>query len=169
MLRALARLRVPLGFAAAAVAFMFARPTWASWLAGAPIALAGEALRCWAAGHIDKSREITSSGPYRFVRHPLYFGSTLMGLGFVVAAGSLVVALVTIVYLGLTLSAAMRLEEAHLDEKFRGGYSDYRAGRSAAATRAFSWTRVMANREHHAAAGLIAAFAFLAWRIARES
>ncbi len=169
MLRRLARLRVPLGFAAAAVALVFARPTWASWLAGAPIALAGEALRCWAAGHIDKSREITRSGPYRHIRHPLYLGSTLIGLGFLVAAANVVVAVVTIVYLGLTLLAAMRLEEAHLDEKFRGAYSDYREGRAAPVTRSFSWARVRANREHQSLAGLAAAFIFLAWRIARGS
>ena len=42
---------------------------------------AGEALRMWAAGHLNKSREVTSSGPYRFVAHPLYVGSSMMGAG----------------------------------------------------------------------------------------
>ena len=160
----LARWRVPLGFAAAGVALIFARPTWSSWLMGAPIALAGEALRCWAAGHLDKGREITRSGPYRFVRHPLYLGSTLIGAGFALAAHSLLVALVVALYLGATLVAAICAEEAHLDEKFEGAYGEYRAGRAHAMRRRFSWSRLHANREGRAILGLVVGFAFLAWR-----
>lgn len=165
MVSRLARLRVPLGFASAAVALAFARPSLLSWSLGLPVAIAGELVRCWAAGHIEKSREITRSGPYRFVRHPLYLGSSIIGLGFVLAAQSLLVAVVAALYLSVTLAAAMRVEEAALDEKFRGGYSDYRAGRAEPTSRAFSWTRVIANREYRAMIGLAAAFAFLALRI----
>ena len=165
MLSRLARLRVPLGFAVAIIALVFARPSWSSWFLGAPMALAGEVLRCWAAGHIDKSREITRSGPYRWTRHPLYLGSTLIGAGFVVAANSALVAVVTSTYLVLTLIAAIRLEEAHLDEKFAGAYSDYRGGRAAPVARAFSWARVRANKEYKAILGLGLGFAYLALRV----
>jgi hypothetical protein len=167
MAAGLARLRLPLGFATAAGALTMARPTWASWLIGLPVAAAGETLRCWAAGHLEKSREITRSGPYRFVRHPLYLGSALIGVGFMVAANSPLVAAVVAIYLVVTLAAAIRAEEAHLDEKFQGGYSEYRAGRSAAASRRFSWTRLRANREGRAIVGLVVGFAFLAWRAAK--
>jgi protein-S-isoprenylcysteine O-methyltransferase Ste14 len=162
--RRLARLRVPLGFACAAVALAFARPTWASWATGLPVVITGELLRVWAAGHIDKSREITRSGPYRLVRHPLYLGSSVIGLGFVIAAASPVVAVVTVLYLGVTLVAAIRLEEAALDEKFAGGYAAYRAGRGEPTDRVFSWSRVIANREYKAMLGLAAVFVFLALR-----
>jgi protein-S-isoprenylcysteine O-methyltransferase Ste14 len=74
MMQRLARLRVPLGFLCGALAFWLARPTLASIAAGMAIAVAGEALRIWAAGHIEKGREVTRSGPYRLVRHPLYLG-----------------------------------------------------------------------------------------------
>ena len=165
MLSQLARLRVPLGFTVAVVALVFARPSWSSWFLGAPIALAGELLRCWAAGHIDKSREITRSGPYRWTRHPLYLGSALIGAGVVVAANSALVAGVTTAYLVLTLMSAIRLEEVHLDEKFAGAYSDYRAGRAAPVTRAFSWARLRANKEYKAILGLGVGFAYLALRL----
>jgi protein-S-isoprenylcysteine O-methyltransferase Ste14 len=161
----LTRLRVPLGFAAAIVALALADPTMRSWWAGAAIAAIGELLRVWAAGHIEKSREITQSGPYRFVRHPLYLGSTLLGVGFVIAARHLAVAVLTLMYLSLTLTAAARSEEAHLDEKFEGAYSDYRSGVVGPATRTFSWSRVATNREYQAAAGLVAVFAFLYFRL----
>ena len=82
----IARLRVPLGFACAVVAFWLARPSPASVLAGMSVAALGELIRLWAAGHIEKGREITRSGPYRFMRHPLYAGSAVMGVGFMIAA-----------------------------------------------------------------------------------
>ena len=160
----LARWRVPLGFVTAAIALYWARPTGSSWLLGAPVALAGEALRCWAAGHLEKSREITRSGPYRFVRHPLYLGSALIGAGFILAANSLLVAVVVALYLALTLVSAIRSEEAHLDEKFAGAYAVYRTGRSAPAARTFSWARLVANGEPRAILGLAAGFAYLLWR-----
>ena len=161
----LVRLRVPLGFASAAVAFFLARPSWRSWCAGLAVASVGECVRVWAAGHIEKGREITQSGPYRFVRHPLYLGSACLGAGFIVAANSVAVAVLTVLYLTLTLTAAARSEEAHLDEKFVGAYSTYRAGVMAPVARAFSWRRVAANREYQAVAGMAAVFLFLLWRL----
>ena len=112
MLHRLARWRVPLGFLAAVAAFALARPTWQSLAAGLIVALPGEVLRIWAAGHIHKSREITRSGPYRFVRHPLYLGSVILGAGFAVASHSLVVSALVAAYLVMTLVAATRTEEA---------------------------------------------------------
>lgn len=173
MMRRLARLRVPIGFLCAALALWLARPTAASIAVGMSIALAGEALRIWAAGHIDKGREVTRSGPYRVVRHPLYLGSTVIGAGFAWAAQSLVVAILVATYLGVTLAAAMHTEEQALTAKFGDEYTAYREGRTSPASsgaapvdRRFSWARVMANREYRAAAGLLAAAAFLFWRSA---
>ena len=163
-MQVLARFRVPLGFAFAAVAFWFARPTMSSLLLGLIAAVAGEGLRIWAAGHLEKGREVTRSGPYHFVRHPLYLGSSLMGLGFVVAARSAIAAVVVIIYLGATLIAAMRTEEAALDARFAGEYAAYREGRAAPSNRPFSVARVLANREPRAVAGLAVAWAILYWR-----
>ena len=141
------RFRVPLGFAFAALAFWLARPTGQSLVIGLAVALAGETLRIWAAGHLEKGREVTRSGPYRFVRHPLYLGSSLMALGFVLAARSVPVAVVAAIYLGTTVVAAMRTEEATLDERFAGEYAAYREGRAAPSDRPFSVARVLSNRE----------------------
>ena len=164
MIHRLARWRVPLGFVTALVALVLARPTWASFWIGLAVAVCGELLRIWAAGHIEKGREITRSGPYRYVRHPLYLGSTLLGIGFTIAARSLPVALLAAVYLGVTLLAAVRTEEATLDARFAGAYALYREGRADPVTRRFSLARAWANREYRAVAGLIVAFAWLALR-----
>jgi protein-S-isoprenylcysteine O-methyltransferase Ste14 len=163
--RALARLRVPLGFAAGGIAYWLSRPTMTSLATGMAVAAAGELLRIWAAGHLEKARGITRSGPYRLVRHPLYLGSGLMGAGFVIAARSWPVAIVAITYLALTYGAAIRTEEATLDAKFAGAYADYRAGRAAPDTTRFSWTRIRANREYRAVIGLLVAAVLLYWRV----
>lgn len=161
MQQSLARLRVPLGFVCGGLAFWFARPTVWSIAAGLGIATVGEGLRIWASGHIDKGREVTRTGPYRFVRHPLYLGSTIMGAGFILAAQSAVVAVLVSSYLLATLMAAMQTEEATLDARFAGEYSAYRAGTAAPVTRAFSLARVRANREYRAMIGLVVGMGLL--------
>jgi protein-S-isoprenylcysteine O-methyltransferase Ste14 len=158
----IAKLRVPLGFVAGALAIWLARPTAHSIFWGAVIAVPGELFRIWAAGHLNRWKEVARTGPYRFVRHPLYVGSSIMGLGLAVAAASVPVALLVAVYLGVTLSAAVRFEANELGRQFGADYQAYREGRTAAAgTRGFSVRQVIANREYRSAAGLMIGFAIL--------
>jgi protein-S-isoprenylcysteine O-methyltransferase Ste14 len=163
--RWLARWRVPLGFAASALVLFLAQPTIASLGLGSAIASFGELIRVWAAGHIEKSREVTRSGPYRFTRHPLYLGSSIIGLGIAIAANDPVVAAVVVTYLAVTITAAIRAEEAHLREKFGGEYDAYATRSAAPMVRSFSMARAVANREHHAIAGLLLALTLLAWKV----
>ena len=93
---------------------------------------------------------MTRSGPYQFTRHPLYLGSSLIGIGFAIAANHIVVAVIVVAYLLLTLTAAMRSEEAHLREKFGDAYDAYVEKRSAPMERRFSWsTRHRQPRASH--------------------
>lgn len=164
MLRRIARLRVTIGFIASAAVLWLAQPTMRSLAWGAAIAAIGEAIRVWAAGHLEKGREVTMSGPYAFTRHPLYLGSTIIGIGLAVASASFIVAAIVLGYLAITLTAAISTEEAHLTEKFGSAYPAYREGRAAGERRRFSFARAMKNREYRAVAGLAAVLAFLAWK-----
>ena len=164
-LERVARVRVTLGFIAAGVAFWFATPSWMSLGAGAGVASVGEALRLWAAGHIRKGREVTASGPYRLTRHPLYLGSLVMGLGFVVAAANVVVSTVVVVYLVVTLGVAITLEEAMLREKFGADYDRYARGKLDTADRRFSLSLARNNGEYRTLAGFVAALGVLALKI----
>lgn len=164
VLRRIARLRVTIGFACGVLAIWLAHPTRATLIAGAAVALAGEAVRIWAAGHLEKGREVTSSGPYAFTRHPLYLGSTLIGIGLGYASASVVVAVMVIAYLGITLTAAVRTEEAHLTDKFGEAYPAYRAGTSEGVRRRFSVARAVRNREYRAVLGLLLVLAVFAWK-----
>ena len=128
IVRRLARYRVRLGFVAAVGALWLARPNARSLAIGAAIAVAGEGLRIWAAGHLEKGREVTASGPYRLSRHPLYLGSAIIGVGFAVASASAAAAGLVLAYLVLTYGAAIRSEEAHLTEKFGAAYPGVQGG-----------------------------------------
>jgi len=87
--RRLARWRVPLGYLLAIVAFWLAAPTPLSLAIGAIVGAIGEAFRIWAAGHLEKGREVTSSGPYALTRH--------------LPVMALVTAVIVVVFGGLTL------------------------------------------------------------------
>jgi len=79
------KLHVPLALAA----LLLAQPTLSTTLLGTALVVLGLAVRIWAAGLLHKGRELCTSGPYRYVRHPLYLGSTLGAVGFCVMARSL--------------------------------------------------------------------------------
>ncbi len=160
-----ARVRVTAGFVVSVAAFWLARPTWQSLALGGTVGLVGESLRLWAAGHLEKEREVTSSGPYRWVRHPLYVGSALLGVGFVIAARHALVALFVVLYLSIWLSAAVRLEETVLRAKFGDEYGRYVDGADVPTPRRFSLDRVRRNREPKTVLGVVVAQVVLAAKI----
>ena len=161
----LARRRVALGFVTGETTLVLANPSWSSWRAGFAIALVGEAIRVWAAGHLEKSREVTRSGPYRWTSHPLYLGSSVIAAGVIVASRSWAVGAVVAVYMATTIAAAIRTEEAFLRQTFGSAYDHYKRSGAATATRRFSADRALRNREYRALLGLAGGFAFLALKI----
>jgi protein-S-isoprenylcysteine O-methyltransferase Ste14 len=167
LVAALARLRVALGWVFGVLVIVLAQPTGRTIAIGMSIAALGEAIRFWAAGHLNKSREVTSSGPYRWIGHPLYLGSTVMGIGLAVACASAAVAVLIGTYLATTLTAAIKSEEAYLRRAFGEQYDLYRSGvaekrrRKAASGRRFSVQQAIANREYRAVVGLIVAILML--------
>ncbi len=161
----IARWRVTLGFVLAAVVLWLAAPTPTSLLWGGLVAAVGELFRIWAAGHVEKSREVTRSGPYRFTRHPLYLGSSIIGIGIAIASARGLVAAIVLGYLAITITAAIRAEEAHLRDKFGGEYDAYAARTAPPMVRSFSVARALVNREHHTVAGLAVALLLLALKV----
>jgi protein-S-isoprenylcysteine O-methyltransferase Ste14 len=167
-----ARFRVPLGFVFGALVWWLAQPTARSFTIGAAIAFVGEALRVWAAGHIHKGREVTSSGPYRWSAHPLYFGSSVMGVGLAVASNSFIVSLLIGMYLAVTITIAIKTEESFLRRQFGDQYDSYRRAapasvgqRDASDGRRFGFAQVMANREYRAMVGVLLAMVLLGLKV----
>jgi protein-S-isoprenylcysteine O-methyltransferase Ste14 len=139
-----------------------ARPNLPMFWAGVLLAIIGQAIRIWAAGTIHKSQEVTTGGPYAFVRHPLYCGTFFITLAYGLMSG-LWWSLAVLLPLYLILhGAAVASEESTLCEMFGDAYREYArdvgrflprlgpAGEGAPVPRrgAFSWPQVLSNHEH---------------------
>jgi protein-S-isoprenylcysteine O-methyltransferase Ste14 len=73
----------------AGMLLFYARPTLFSYLAGTVLVLFGEAARIWAAGHLQKNEVLTTTGPYAYLKNPLYFGTFWIMVGFCLMARNL--------------------------------------------------------------------------------
>jgi protein-S-isoprenylcysteine O-methyltransferase Ste14 len=169
------RWRVPLGFACAALFFVFARPKPLTLAIGAAVALPGLALRAWATGHLRKNDALAITGPYAYTRNPLYLGSFLMGVGFTIAAGRWFLGIIFVAFFLGIYVPVMRVESATLAELFGKRYRRYaeavplfmprlsRYERAGVETK-FDATLYKRYREHQAAIGLVIAWVLLAIR-----
>lgn len=163
------RIRVPLGFAFAAFYVWVARPTWLSIVVGTTIAIPGIVLRALASGHVKKNEELTTTGPYAYVRNPLYLGSLIMAIGFAIAARSPWVLLVMLAMFVVIYLPVIRHEEAYLREAF-SNFDDYarnvprllpRWHASGTAKGSFSSHLYWQHREYNAVLGTAAIMAVL--------
>ncbi len=83
----LMRSRIWLSIVAAAAYVWLASPASLFLLLyGFALAAVGEGLRVWASGYLYKNEAVAVAGPYAHLRHPLYLGSLLMGIGACAAA-----------------------------------------------------------------------------------
>ncbi|MBI4875794.1 MAG: isoprenylcysteine carboxylmethyltransferase family protein [Acidobacteria bacterium] len=167
------RLRVPFGFLLVGAFAWLSQPTLGSLAAGIPIALAGLALRAWAAGHLAKNRELATSGPYGHTRNPLYVGTLTVAAGLVLAARRPALAVLFAAAFALVYLPAIELEEQHLRKLFPA-YAEYARNvpllwprpRRWGAARRFRFELYLRNQEYQALAGLLAGLALLTWKAA---
>lgn len=119
---------------------VYGEPSWISFGIGLGIALLGEVIRVWGVGYaggatrkaVLEAPRLVTAGPYAYVRHPLYLGNMLMGLGGVMMAigkaGWLFMGLFVLLYLifyGTMYGILMPLEEDFLHRRFGEAYSRY--------------------------------------------
>lgn len=165
-----------------ALAFLWlATPTSASLVAGAAVVVVGLLLRGWAAGVLEKDRELAISGPYAYTRNPLYMGSFVIGVGGAIAGDSLWFGLLFVAFFTWMYGSAMARESLALTKHFGAGYRDYHdsvptflpsatryrpPSTLELRTRSFSAARYLRNREYEALLGALAAFGLLALKAA---
>lgn len=135
---------------------------------GLVVVLAGLALRSWATG--IRGREVlATTGPYAFMRHPLYVGTMLQTIGFCLILGSWEnFVLVLAIILPLHLKEVFR-EEKLLDERFGAQWLAFaeRTGRfypKSIPSRVFGdWScgRWMTNREYGTFLGSLVGLAMI--------
>jgi protein-S-isoprenylcysteine O-methyltransferase Ste14 len=167
------RIRVPLSFAFAIAYIWLAHPTRTSLLAGGLLLLPGLLLRGLASGHVQKDKQLTTSGPYAYTRNPLYLGSIIMAAGFAVAARSwwipgFLIAIFVVIYVPVIAG-----EERYLRQTFPD-YSEYarhvprfamRLTRYGNQRGEFSSERYWKHREYQAVLGCAGVLAVLAVKL----
>ena len=165
------RWRVPLGFACAALFLFFARPSSWTLIIGAAVAAPGLALRAWASGHLRKNEALATTGPYAYTRNPLYLGSFLIGLGFTIAAGQVLLIVIFLVMMLGIYRPVMRVESSTLAELFGKKYARYAKEvpllfprlspyRTQTGSK-FDWSLYLRYREYRAAIGIVIAWLLL--------
>lgn len=96
-------------------------------LPGISLIAAGAGIRLWANGYAVKSTRLTTSGPYAFVRHPLYLGTMLVFWGFMALCDSLLAGAVFFIALAAAYYETIKEEERHLAHMFGGEFLDYKS------------------------------------------
>lgn len=99
------------------------------WLFGICLLVSGVALRTWAQQHLHYRlkvrKSLTMTGPYQFVRNPIYIGNILICFGTAVISELLWLVPITLFYCFGVYSLAVHYEEVHLAEKYGEPYRKY--------------------------------------------
>lgn len=181
--RRLAAARLVATFAFIVLLVILAKPRPAEVAIGFAIAAAGEVIRFWASGHLLKTQELITSGPYRHTRNPLYLGRLLILTGLCVMcrlpyyANWIMLALGYAVFFGYYLPRKERVEPARLREVHGEAYDRYFKAVPAliptlrpypsASNLGWSSDRMLRNREVWMVAGVLAITFFLLWKAHR--
>lgn len=167
---AVARLRVPSGFLLLMLFLWLSRPSLPSLYAGLPVAIVGLVIRAWAAGHLAKNQRLATTGPYAYVRNPLYIGTATVATGFVIAAREPILALIFAAVFLLVYLPVIQSEEQHLRDLFPE-YAPYAEAVASLRPRTTPFARgrfqsrlYWRNQEYNALLGFLAATAFLFWK-----
>lgn len=169
---AVARLRVPCGFVLLVAFAVLSEPSIESIEIGLPIAILGLLLRAWATGHLAKNQNLATSGPYSYIRNPLYVGTLVVAAGIVIACRNWILAAVFALVFLLVYLPVIELEEQHLRTIFPE-YAAYAArvhrllplshwpGQGSG----FSWALYLKNEEYQALLGFLLAVAWIVGKL----
>jgi hypothetical protein len=117
-------------FVGIAYAFLLAavgRPLQPWFWPGVTLVVLGMVVRMWASGHVKKDKLLATTGPYAFVRHPLYVGNMLIAVGFCAASALWWSLPAWIVISLLFYPPAIRQEDEKLHRLFGEPWTEWRA------------------------------------------
>ena len=178
--KTLATLRLTALFVFVVVLVYLAKPRPVEVAIGFVIAALGEAVRFWAAGHLLKTKELITSGPYRYTRNPLYLGRFLILTGLCVMcslpyyANWIILSCGYAIFFFYYMPRKERVEPARLravhgeayDRYFNGVPALFPTFRPYAYASNLGWSsdRMIRNREWWMVVGIVAITLFLLWR-----
>ena len=132
--RALGLLRTVASFLAVGVILVLADSSPLRLLLGLPFILVGEWFHSWGHGHLIKTKELITSGPYAYTQNPLYLGRILMVTGFFIAIELpyhlewVLLALAWAVFVGYYMPRKTRVEGRRLRSFHGAAWEEYNGG-----------------------------------------
>jgi len=123
--------RQAIGILLIAVFSIWAAPRPGLFWLGTFVALAGILFRLWASGFVMKNKELSTTGPYALVRHPLYTGNILMLAGYCLANGMVWPWFVGVFFLWFWYPPAINYEDKKLFRIFGDDWLEW-SGRTPA-------------------------------------
>jgi protein-S-isoprenylcysteine O-methyltransferase Ste14 len=122
---------IPLPLIFAFFCFRYERETGLIWPLGTGLLLFGVFLRIWTQQHLHYRlavpKRLTMTGPYTFVRNPIYIGNILISFGATVISELLWLVPITFFYCLAIYSLVIHYEETHLLDKYGESYRKYMA------------------------------------------
>lgn len=162
----------------AVVMFYFAKVDVVWFFPGAFVTFLGEWLRLWAAGHLRKNKQLTNTGPYSYVKNPLYIGTLLITIGYSAMAQNIYILLGGFVWFFIYYAPYKKKQE---NEKLVGSFGDAWTVYDKAVpdyiprvtpypgrgTNRWSYEVVKENSEHETAVGVFIGFAVMLYLLLR--
>ncbi len=112
--------------------FLFAQVKTTFFISGLLILAIGEIFRIWGVGYIKNYRgpmfevaELTTTGPYAFVRNPLYLANGIIGIGISLFSGYIFMIPLFFLLFLLLYHPIICAEEQFLANKFKEEYINY--------------------------------------------
>lgn len=152
------------------------QPVW--FVPGAVLTLFGEWLRLWAAGHLRKNKQLTSTGPYAYVKNPLYIGTLLITVGYSAMAMEKWIMVAGFVWFFIYYAPYKKKQE---NQKLIGSFGDAWIEYDKAVpdyfprfspypgrgTNRWNWDVVKENSEHETAAAVLAGLGVMLYLLVR--
>jgi protein-S-isoprenylcysteine O-methyltransferase Ste14 len=176
-------IRLAAVYAFIAILVYLARPTPALLAAGASLAIVGEAIRVWAAGHLTKSVRLVTSGPYAYTQNPLYLGRLLILTGLGIASpmtghlNLLALAVGYAIFFFYYIPRKLRVEGGRLARLHGAAFEEYHRTvpilfpglrRHAGGHEGWSFSLMVSNQEPLVLTGVALVLVILAWKVAHS-
>ncbi len=160
------KIRLLLAWGSIPILLLCSNMTDQSFRWGIVFLVIGEAIRFWALGFMEKKgKKLAMSGPYAFVRNPLYVGNFFLGLGVAVIVWNWIIGVIFLVGFFGIYAGTIRGEEKHLLEMFGKTYEDYckfvppffprLTPYAAPGKDPFLWSRIVKHHEYITVLGII--------------
>ena len=144
---------------------------------GVPVSILGELIQMWAGSQLHKDQHFTISGPYSYVRNPMYIGRFVLGLGIFIMTKNPYLIAGYIVLFAAYAHMRVNREESRLKVIFAPDYQHYCTEirrwlpslkpYSRSESKNASWAQVCVNHEQINMLGLLIVLAAMYLRIVR--